>query len=129
MELNLIYNRNTDFIIGVNGNLLCNISDDFQWFQRVTKSSDKNVLIMGYLTWKDLPKKPLPNRLNIVISNSHKDEVSNCASTLAFSTFEEALSYLDTINYHKIFVIGGSQIFSYVFENYSKNINCIYEMG
>ena len=134
MELNLIYNRNTDFIIGVNGNLLCNISDDFQWFQRVTKSSDKNVLIMGYLTWKDLPKKPLPGRLNIVISNSHKDEVNASPSrdaaghwTLVFSTFEEVKTYLETINYHKIFVIGGSQIFSYVFENYSKNINCIYE--
>ena len=127
MKLNLIYNRNIDFIIGVNGNLLCNIPDDFQWFQRITKSSDKNILIMGYLTWKDLPKKPLPGRLNIVVSNSHNDEVNASPSTLVFSTFEEVTTYLDTINYHKIFVIGGSQIFTYVFENYSKDIDCIYE--
>ena len=33
MKLNLIYSRNIDFIIGVNGNLLCNIPDDFQWFK------------------------------------------------------------------------------------------------
>jgi len=127
MKLNLIYNRNSDFIIGVNGNLLYNIPDDFQWFQRITKSSDKNILIMGYLTWKDLPKKPLPGRLNIVVSNTHRDEIQVCPSTLVFSTFEEVTTYLDTINYHKIFVIGGSQIFSYVYTNYSKQIDCIYE--
>ena len=65
MKLNLIFNRNKEGIIGVNNDLLCNIKDDLKWFKRHTKD---NIVIMGYNTWCSLPVKPLPDRLNIVLT-------------------------------------------------------------
>ena len=58
MELNLIIHQNKQGIIGVNNHLLCSIKEDLQWFKNVTSSSSKNVVIMGYNTWKSLPKSP-----------------------------------------------------------------------
>ena len=70
MRLNLIFNRNTEGIIGVNNDLFANIPDDLKWFKRHTKD---NIVMMGYNTWCSLPKKPLPDRLNIVLTKNHHD--------------------------------------------------------
>lgn len=55
-----------DWGIGFNGDLLEHIPADLKYFKQLT--SGHNV-IMGRKTWDSLPKKPLPNRLNIVITS------------------------------------------------------------
>jgi len=41
---------------------------DLAWFKQCTSNS---TVAMGRKTWDSLPRKPLPNRKNIVVSNSN----------------------------------------------------------
>lgn len=50
--------------IGYNGDLLASIPDDLKHFKNITTGS---TVVMGLNTWNSLPRKPLPNRTNIVI--------------------------------------------------------------
>lgn len=50
--------------IGYNGDLLVSIPDDLKHFKNITTGS---TVVMGLNTWNSLPRKPLPNRTNIVI--------------------------------------------------------------
>jgi thymidylate synthase len=124
MELNLIVHQNKQGIIGMDNQLFCSIKEDLQWFKNVTSSSSKNVIIMGYNTWKSLPKKPLPGRINLVISKNHCSDVTEAQ---AFSSLESSLDYLQTIDYHKIFIIGGRQLYSHVLINHKEKISRIYK--
>jgi dihydrofolate reductase len=56
---------NNDWGIGYNGDLLEHIPEDLKYFKALTTG---NTVVMGLNTWDSLPKKPLPNRTNMVIS-------------------------------------------------------------
>jgi len=88
MKINLILNRDENKIIGVDNELPYHIPDDLKWFKRHTLN---NIVVMGYNTWKSLPKKPLNNRYNIVISKNHNHELT-CKYPQphkVYSSFEE----------------------------------------
>ena len=53
--------------IGYNGDLLEHIPEDLKYFKQLT-SGEYKAVVMGRKTWDSLPKKPLPNRKNIVIT-------------------------------------------------------------
>ena len=134
MELNLIVHQNKQGIIGINGQLLCSIKEDLQWFRRITSSSSKNVIIMGYNTWNSLPMKPLPGRINIVISKHHYEELKECEEiSHVFPSLEESFDYLQSIdnekvcNIGKVFIIGGGQLYSHVVMNHKDKISRIYK--
>ena len=50
--------------IGFKNKLLKSIPEDLKRFKRLTTGS---VVIMGYNTYLSLPKKPLLNRINIIM--------------------------------------------------------------
>jgi hypothetical protein len=59
--------------IGQNARLPWRIPKEIAYFSRVTSNAPEgysNVVIMGRNTWESIPKKfrPLPNRVNIVVS-------------------------------------------------------------
>ena len=56
--------------IGYQGKIPWYIKEELQYFKQVTGN---NPIIMGRKTWDSLPKKPLPNRENLVISCKNKD--------------------------------------------------------
>ena len=96
MNLNIIYNRNIQGIIGINGNLLLGIKEDFQWFKEHTIN---NIVVMGYNTFIDLPGKgsinPLKDRLNIIISENHYNELNvkikenNVKGVIVYKNFKD----------------------------------------
>lgn len=91
--------------IGFNGDLLEHIPEDLNYFKALT---DGNVVVMGRKTWDSLPKKPLKNRLNIVITSQerHFDDMT------AFIPFGEAVSRMKHLNNDdNWFIIGGGQIY------------------
>lgn len=53
-------------VIGVDGKIPWHYSGDMKRFKRLT--TDKTV-VMGRNTWDSLPKKPLPNRRNVVVTS------------------------------------------------------------
>lgn len=91
--------------IGYNGDLLEHIPEDLKYFKTLT---DGNTVVMGRKTWDSLPKKPLPNRLNIIITSQerHFEEMT------AFIPFSEAVSRLKhSPKEDDWFIIGGGQIY------------------
>ena len=91
--------------IGFNGDLLEHIPEDLKYFKELTSGC---VVVMGRKTWDSLPKKPLPNRLNIVITSQerHFEEMT------AFIPFSEAVSRLKhSPKEDDWFIIGGGQIY------------------
>ena len=100
-KINLIYSDTVDGIIGVNNDLYCKLSSDMKMFQKITTTkfnNHENVLIMGYNTWKSIGK-PLKNRINIVISKNHKDELESVEDvTVYFESINPIDSYYCVLN-------------------------------
>jgi dihydrofolate reductase len=90
--------------IGFNGDLLEHIPDDLKYFKAITTGS---TVIMGRKTWDSLPKKPLPDRLNIVITSTPRENEEN----VKFMTLEEAKAYAIVCRPQNVFIIGGGEIY------------------
>ena len=90
--------------IGKSGSIPWHYSADLKFFKRQTIN---NACVMGHRTWRSL-KKPLPDRLNIVLSRS--SEIEPEVGVLAL---RDTLSVLSLKNYLKcnLFIIGGAQIY------------------
>ena len=91
--------------IGYNGELLEHIPEDLIYFKTLTTG---HTVVMGRKTWDSLPKKPLPNRFNVVITSQerHFEEMT------AFIPFSEAVSRLKhSPKEDDWFIIGGGQIY------------------
>lgn len=93
--------------IGKNGDLLLRISQDMKRFRMLTTG---NVIVMGRKTLESFPnKKPLPNRINIVLSHNTSYQPENCIVINNLPALFQALAH-----YHNkdIFVIGGGRIYN-----------------
>lgn len=88
--------------IGRSGDIPWDAPEDLKFFQRETVGG---AIIMGRKTWESLPKKPLPKRLNCVVS-SNPDLADN-----VFPSFASALSHAKHKGYPRTYAIGGSQIY------------------
>jgi len=82
----------------MDGTLPWHVPEDLAWFSGITANRS---IIMGRRTWDSLPKKPLPGRHNIVLTNRRIRGV-DCVSSI-----EEALS----IARNQPIVIGGAEIY------------------
>ena len=97
---------NDDWGIGFNGNLLEHIPEDLKYFKILTTG---NTIIMGRKTWDSLPKKPLPNRHNLVITKDPSIyELTNEVSFYTLRQIEVLMLKNKNVNY---FVIGGGKIY------------------
>ncbi len=97
--------------IGLNNQLPWHIRQDLQFFKSLTMTTTnheaQNAIVMGKNTWLSLPKKPLPNRLNVVITSQLKD-----LSVPTNTSLDNALSQLsDMPTIEAIYLIGGAQLF------------------
>jgi dihydrofolate reductase len=88
------------------GNLIpWSIKEDMKHFRELTNGWP---CIMGRKTWESLPKKPLPGRLNIVISSSMKGQELP-ADVKVFPSLQSAIEHC--ANYEKIFICGGEVVY------------------
>lgn len=101
--MTIILAADCDWAIGKSGGLLAHIPADMKFFRETTQNS---TVVMGRKTWDSFPKKPLPNRVNCVISRS----VKALDGALVFGSVEDFLQYAKTAE-GKIFVIGGGEIY------------------
>ena len=80
---------NEDWGIGYNNDLLEHIPADLKFFKEVTTGK---TIIMGKNTFLSLPnQKPLPNRVNIIISHSPD---LNIEGAVVCSSIEDAINYI-----------------------------------
>jgi len=105
IEYSLIAAISPDFIIGNGMKIPWHISEDFKLFKENTTNA---TIIMGKTTWDSLPIKPLPNRINIVIS---RNENLILEAAIITNSIENALIEAKKMN-KPIFVIGGASIYN-----------------
>lgn len=78
-----------------------------------TEGPLRNIVVMGRMTWDSIPPKfkPLPNRINVIMSKSLKSEDVSIPDVRVVSSVDQVLHLLEEIHYYKCFVIGGSFIY------------------
>ncbi len=98
--------------IGDGARMFWKLAEELSYFQRLTVGKGNNAVIMGRKTWDSLPSKPLPNRMNIVLTRNYSWLQDGAK---AFGSLNEALTWLGFIqvaaNIHQVFVIGGGQVY------------------
>lgn len=90
--------------IGKGGKLPWHYSADLKFFKETTTG---NAVVMGYKTWLTL-KKPLPNRLNIVLSR--QSEIEPQDSVVLLRDVESVLAMAKDLECD-LYVIGGEQVY------------------
>ena len=99
--INMIVASSDNNIIGNDNKLIWTLKDDLKRFKELTSGS---TVIMGRKTYESIGK-PLPNRINIVISRSKK-VINGC---IVVDSIEKAIKKADKRK--QVFIIGGSQIY------------------
>jgi dihydrofolate reductase len=96
-------------VIGNQGGLPWRLKSDLQLFKRLTIGKP---VIMGRKTWDSLPIRPLPGRLNLVLS---RDGSFEPLQAVVCETFNEAVSMgreqAEEDGVDEVCVIGGAALF------------------
>ena len=90
--------------IGKDNDLLWHISKDLKRFKEITKD---HYIIMGKKTYYSLPKRPLPNRTSLIITDVADEVIDNCL--MAYS-IDDAINKMEDSSEN--FVIGGGSIYN-----------------
>lgn len=93
-----------NYAIGKNGKLPWHYSADLKFFKETTTG---NAVVMGSNTWQSIGK-PLPNRLNVVLSRS--DNIEAPPEVMKLISVDEVIE-LSKLLVKDIFIIGGAKIF------------------
>lgn len=100
----------TNGVIGKDNTLPWRLPKDMKFFAEETTG---NVVIMGRKSWDSLPAKfkPLPQRLNMIISRQSKEQLGITDPTVeVFDNVLSAIQKAETSN-GKIYIIGGAEIY------------------
>lgn len=102
--LTLIVARARNGAIGRGNTIPWTAPEDLAFFQRETLGG---ALIMGRNTWESLPKKPLPRRLNMVVTSRPLEDDDALVTTL-----QGARDLAAAQGYARVYAIGGASIYA-----------------
>jgi dihydrofolate reductase len=88
-------------VIGNNGLIPWHISDDMKRFKALTLG---HTVVMGRKTWDSLPRKPLPGRINVVVTRQNDWQAEG--AVVAHSLDQAMAKASGTV-----MVIGGAEIY------------------
>ena len=110
IKVSLIAAMSKDRVIGRDGDLPWDISEDLQYFLRMTQGKP---CVMGRKTYESLPIRPLPKRPNIVITRD--EEYSVPESVHLTTNLDDALEKAKELAYDRgteeVMVMGGGEIY------------------
>jgi dihydrofolate reductase len=89
--------------IGRSGDMIWHVSEDLKRFKAITTG---HTVVMGRKTWESLPKRPLPNRRNIVISRNADYEAPGAE---VYTSLDDAIDA--AVADAEIFIMGGGEIY------------------
>lgn len=90
--------------IGKDNDLLWHLSGDLKRFKQLTTG---HPVVMGRKTWDSLPKRPLPKRQNIVMTNNPDFEADGATVVHSVNDLFNVLKDCDD----EVFVMGGAAIY------------------
>jgi len=119
--LSLIVACTSEGGIGNGGELPWRIPGDMAYFKRITTDPSEpagaggrlNAVVMGRKTWESIPAKfrPLPNRVNVVLSRNPA-ALDLPAGVLRAASIEDALAAVENrADIDQCFVIGGAEVY------------------
>lgn len=98
--------------MGKGGKIPWHYKEDFQYFKALTTDT---TIVMGRKTWDSLPKKPLPNRRNVILTKNWTGALDPLLykfpdKNIFFSNIESLDGLLRGLK-EPHYVIGGAQVF------------------
>ena len=107
MFISLIAAISQNNVIGKNNDLPWHLPDDMKYFMQTTKGHH---VIMGRKNYDSIPEKfrPLPNRINIVVTRQQGLQAPNC---IIVNAIEKGLELARQHGETEAFIIGGSEIY------------------
>jgi dihydrofolate reductase len=94
-----------NYAIGRDGKLPWHHSADLKFFKETTTG---NAVVMGSNTWRSIGK-PLPNRLNVVLTRSAK--LDTPPGVMKLAERDEVLDLAKYLN-RDVYIIGGAKVFA-----------------
>ena len=116
MDFTIIVAMDENRSIGYKNKIPWHLPPDLKFFKHIT-SKPNSAVIMGRKTYHSIGKA-LPNRLNIVLSNTLTSLPDK--NIVILKKFEHSLNYCYKHNISNIFVIGGSMLYKEAINH----INC-----
>ena len=107
--LSLVVARAANGVIGRDGDLPWRLKSDLALFKANTLGKP---VIMGRKTWDSLPRKPLPGRMNIVLTRDGSFEPTNAVVCESFlEAVQMAKEQAEDDGVDEVCVIGGRALF------------------
>jgi dihydrofolate reductase len=103
MKISLIVAMASNRAIGLNGQMPWHLSADLKRFKQITMG---HPIIMGRLTFEAIGR-PLPGRINIIVSRNPGYEIENC---IVVDSVEAAISHGCQLA-DEVFIIGGATLY------------------
>ena len=112
-EIALVVARGRNGVIGRDGDLPWTLRSDLQRFKSITLGKP---CIMGRTTWESLPLRPLPGRLNLVLTRDMSyEEQGKAKGAVVCTSLDEALDIARETavddNVGEVCIIGGTALF------------------
>ena len=106
MNINMIFARSANGVIGNNNAMPWHLPEDLAHFKKLTLGSP---VIMGRKTWDSLPAKfrPLPGRTNVVVTRQPDWQAAGAQSA---GSLHDALALCQGAS--DVWIIGGAQIYA-----------------
>jgi dihydrofolate reductase len=106
MKLSIVVAVADNNAIGIDNKLPWNhIREDMLWFKANTSGK---AVVMGSSTWDSLPRKPLPNRTNVVLTSRATVDGANVVLS---GTPEEIIAQLQGQD-DEVCIIGGAKVYN-----------------
>ena len=93
--------------IGGNNTLLWHLPNDLKFFKNITWGMP---IIMGRKTFLSIAGKPLPGRINIVVTR-HPEQIQAMKNLWVVNSLEAAFTRAAETDCKEVFVIGGGEIY------------------
>ena len=107
-----------NYAIGKKGDLLCHLPADLKHFKTITSG---HTVMMGERTFLSLPKHPLPNRRNIVLTDVPGKTFEGAETVYSI---DEAIELVEgqksKVESDEAFVIGGGMVYRQMMERADK---------
>jgi dihydrofolate reductase len=104
MKLSLIWAMTDERVIGIENSLPWKLPADMKWFRQHTLGKP---IIMGRKTFESFGAKPLPQRLNIIVS---KDSQYRAQDAVVVGSIAEAVEKVKDVE--EVMVIGGASLYA-----------------
>lgn len=113
MNVSIIVASSLNHVIGKDNQLLWHLPNDMKFFKQTTWAMP---LVMGRKTFESIGSKPLPGRVNIILTHQKKYK----ANAVVVHNINDVFFVTKEHDYKEIFVIGGSEIYNQFLDKASK---------